>query len=108
MQLYTSFAISGDVMTTCLTEPTWIENMGPYFAAQVVKLRCGFFSVSCNRLPNNGSPGIAANPNPLPRETNKENSIRYTQEAVAQSLHTHEIQQVLRPPLVCEQLRRNS
>jgi hypothetical protein len=64
----TSFAISGDVMTTCLTEPTWIENMGPYFAAQVVKLRCGFFSVSCKRLPNNGSPGIATNPNPLSRE----------------------------------------
>jgi hypothetical protein len=59
-------------------------------------------------LPNNGSPGIAANSNPLPGEKNKENSIRYTQEAVAQSLHTHVIQQVLRPPLVSEQLRRNS
>jgi hypothetical protein len=45
-------------------------------------------------LPNNGSPGTAANPNPLSREKHKENSIRYTQEAVAQSLHTHVIQQV--------------
>jgi hypothetical protein len=42
-------------------------------------------------LPNNGSPGIAANPNPLPRGRKQENSIRYTQEAVAQSLHTHVI-----------------
>ncbi len=56
---FTSFAISGDVMTTCLIEPTWIENMGPYFAAQVVKLLCNFFSFSnCNKLPNNGSLGM--------------------------------------------------
>jgi hypothetical protein len=59
-------------------------------------------------LPNNGSPGIAANPNPLPRERNKEKSIRFTQEAVAQFMRIHVIQQVLRPPLVSEQLRRNS
>ncbi len=47
-------------MITCLIEPTWIENMGRYFATQAVKLLFSFFSFrNCNKLPNNGSLGMA-------------------------------------------------
>ncbi len=44
-------------MTTCLIEPTWMENMGTYFIAHVVKLWCSFFFFdNWSKIPINGSP----------------------------------------------------
>ncbi len=67
----TSFAISGEVITTCLIEPTLMEKMGPYFSAQDVKVWCGFSFINCNKLPNTGSPGIATYKSSKPKHCNQ-------------------------------------